>query len=141
MVSGLSHVTLSVSDLDRAFRFYNDVLGMRPVARWFKGAYFAAGDLWFCLNLESEFADRATNPTYDHIAFSVSADDFEGLSARLDEAGADRWHENRSEGDSIYFLDPDGHKLEIHVGDLKSRVVSLEEKPPRDLIVFGETDR
>jgi catechol 2,3-dioxygenase-like lactoylglutathione lyase family enzyme len=141
MVSGLSHVTLSVSDLDRAFRFYREVLGMRPVARWYKGAYLTAGDLWFCLNLEAEFGERVPNPSYDHVAFSVDAEEFERLRGRLIDAGAGSWHENRSEGDSHYFLDPDGHKLEIHVGDLGSRVASLQAKPPRDLVVFEDTGR
>ena len=46
------------------------------------------------------------------------------------------WQENRSPGDSFYFLDPNGHKLEIHVSDLDARVKTLKDAPPRDLIVF-----
>jgi catechol 2,3-dioxygenase-like lactoylglutathione lyase family enzyme len=140
MVLGLSHVTFSVSDLDRAFRFYHDVVGLRPVARWYRGAYFAAGEFWFCLNLENEFGDRVPSATYDHIAFSVAAEDFEWLSSRLVDAGVERWHENRSEGDSMYFLDPDGHKLEVHVGDLQSRIESLKATPPRELILFDDRE-
>jgi len=136
MVLGLNHVTLSVSDLERAFRFYREVLGMRPVARWYKGAYLTAGDLWLCLNLETELGERVPNPAYDHMAFSVAASDFEVMRRRLIDAGAGSWHENRSEGDSHYFLDPDGHKVEIHVGNLESRVASLKAKPPRELILF-----
>jgi len=138
MVLGLNHVTFSVADLDRAFQFYREVLGMRPVARWYKGAYLTAGDLWLCLNLEAEFGGRVANPAYDHIAFTVAAKDFEVMRTRLVEAGAGSWHENRSEGDSLYFLDPDGHKLEIHVGDLGSRVASLKERPPRELVLFED---
>ncbi|HEX5514181.1 MAG TPA: glutathione transferase, partial [Gammaproteobacteria bacterium] len=46
------------------------------------------------------------------------------------------WKDNKSEGDSLYFLDPDGHKLEIHVGDLESRLAALREKPYEGLQLF-----
>lgn len=134
---GLNHLTLSVADLDRAFVFYTDVLGLRPVARWYRGAYLAAGDLWLCLTLEVDLSDRPLNPTYDHIAFSVSDADFQPLCSRLTDAGALRWQENRSEGDSLYFLDPDGHKLEIHTTGLVSRIEGLKKSPPKDLVLFA----
>jgi glutathione S-transferase fosA5 len=139
MVTGLNHVTLSVADLDRAFRFYTEALGMRPVARWYKGAYLAAGDLWLCLTLESDRPSRLSS-TYDHIAFSASESDFHPLCSRLMSAGAQLWQENRSEGDSLYFLDPDGHKLEVHVSDLRSRIESLRRDPPANLVLFETAD-
>lgn len=136
MVTGLNHITLSVADLDRAFRFYSESLGLRPVARWYKGAHLAAGEIWVCLTLESELTNRPTNPTYDHIAFTVSDSDYQTLCARLTDAAVQQWQENHSEGDSFYFLDPDGHKLEIHVSDLERRLESLRRTPPRELVLF-----
>jgi glutathione S-transferase fosA5 len=136
MVTGLNHVTISAADLDRAFRFYSEVLGLRPIARWYTGAYLTAGDFWICLTLESELADRPLSPTYDHIGFTVSPSDYQRLCLRLIDAGAQQWQENQSEGDSFYFLDPDGHKLEIHVGDLASRMETLRQTPPRELVIF-----
>lgn len=41
----------------------------------------------------------------------------------------DGLEDNKSEGQSFYFLDPDGHKLELHVGDLASRLAQCREKP------------
>jgi glutathione S-transferase fosA5 len=136
MVTGLNHVTLSVVDLDRAFRFYRETLGLRPVARWYRGAYLTAGDFWICLTLESDLSERTLNSTYDHVAFTVLASDYQALCARLVDAGAQQWQENHSEGDSFYFLDPDGHKLEIHVTDLESRLAVLRQTPPKELVLF-----
>ena len=59
---------------------------------------------------------------YTHIAFNVSPEDFDAMKARIEESGAVEWSENSTEGDSFYFLDPNGHKLEIHCTDLKARI-------------------
>ena len=127
-VAGLNHVTLAVRSIPRALAFYRDVLGFTPAAEWPRGAYLSAGDLWLALIEDPERAD-APEPGYSHIAFAAAAEDFDALCARLDAAGARTWSENRSEGASRYFLDPDGHKLEIHVGDLQSRLAAMRADP------------
>ena len=64
------------------------------------------------------FRARAARQANDsHLAFSVDAEGFASLSEAIRLSGARFWKENRSEGPSLYFEDPDGHKLEIHVGD------------------------
>lgn len=70
MISGLNLTTLSVKDLDQSFRFYTEVLGLRPVARWYKGVYLLAGDDWICLTLVVE-ARSGSLPEYTHQAFTV----------------------------------------------------------------------
>lgn len=135
MITGISHITLSVTDLVRSLAFYGNVLGLRLAARWPKGAYLAADQLWLAL-----FLDPATRagplPEYTHVAFAVAAADFAGLTTRIKAAGAPIFQENSSEGHSLYFLDPDGHKLEIHVGDLNSRLAAAKEKPWPGLEIF-----
>ena len=59
-----------------------------------------------------------------HYAFTVAEADFEPFSQRLEQAGVTVWKQNKSEGASFYFLDPDGHKLELHVGSLAARLAA-----------------
>ena len=135
MIAGINHTTFSVADLDRAFQFYSGTLGMKPVARWYCGAYLLAGEAWICLTLETHIASRP-QLGYDHVAFTVADDIFCSFSEQLIAAGVTVWQDNRSEGQSLYFLDPDGHKLEIHASDLRSRLASLKRTPPKDLVLF-----
>lgn len=121
MISGMNHVTLAVRDVDASFSFYRDVLGLKPLCKWDKGAYFLAGDFWFCLNVDEK---RVPSACYTHYAFTVSRDDFEGMSEKITTSGATVFKENSSPGESLYFLDPDGHKLEIHAGDWQSRITA-----------------
>ena len=139
MISGINHITLSVRNLETSFHFYTTVLGLRPVARWYKGAYLEAGSNWVCLSVDPEVRS-ACLPEYTHTAFTVASDDFPLLEDRLRQIGTACWQENRSPGDSYYFLDPDGHKLEIHTSSLADRMKAMIQNPPKDLILFGGTD-
>lgn len=130
MVKGINHVTLSVVDLDRSLHFYTDILGMRPLARWYSGAYLLAGDDWVCLAVDSRRRASAL-PEYTHLALTVSQNDFDSAVDRLNSSGAPRWQFNRSPGDSIYFLDPDRHKLEIHVSSWQERLEHMTTNPPK----------
>ena len=60
MISGLSHITLSVRQLARSYSFYVDMLGCRPIARRPRGAYLTAGDLWLCLIIQELHEKRAS---------------------------------------------------------------------------------
>ena len=119
MITGLNHVTLAVKDVETSFRFYREVLGFKPLCKWEAGAYFLIGDFWFCLNADQS---RVPNPCYTHYAFSVSEEDFEAMGRRIQAAGAQIFKDNTSPGNSLYFLDPDGHKLEIHASSWQNRV-------------------
>jgi catechol 2,3-dioxygenase-like lactoylglutathione lyase family enzyme len=135
MVAGINHITLSVQDLEASFTFYTAVLGLKPVARWYKGAYLQAGESWVCLTLDPN-TRTAAHPEYTHTAFTVSTTDFSQLVERIQTAQAVCWQENLSPGDSFYFLDPNGHKLEIHVSNLSDRLQTLKKHSPKDLVLF-----
>lgn len=137
MLSSFNHLTLAVSDLQRSIAFYHQLLGLKLHARWERGAYFSCGDLWLCLSLDAQRQFVAPEHSdYTHYAFSISAQNFSAFAERLAQAGVVSWKENRSEGDSYYFLDPDGHKLEAHVGDLARRLAACREKPYQGMIFF-----
>jgi catechol 2,3-dioxygenase-like lactoylglutathione lyase family enzyme len=135
MISSLNHITLSVSDLETSFSFYVDTLGFRPRARWARGAYLSIDGLWLCLSLDRH-CRQGPLPEYTHIAFTVDAAQFASRAAALEARRVTQWQQNSSEGDSLYFLDPDGHKLEIHAGSLESRLASLRAKPYDGLTLF-----
>lgn len=137
MTAGLNHVTFAVADLQRSVRFYVDVLGCRKAALWSGGAYLTAGNTWLCLSLEPTAA-TARERDYTHVAFSFDAASLAAFRERLRAAGGVEWKTNTSEGESVYFLDPDGHRLEAHVGDLASRLASLRSAPYDGLELFDE---
>ncbi len=125
MLCGLNHITLAVRDVDASLAFYSGVLGFTGHVKWDRGAYLSVGELWLCLSLDEP--DARTD--YSHIAFDAREEDFPRITARLQAAGITCWKTNQSEGDSLYVLDPDGHKLEIHCGNLRTRLEALQTEP------------
>ncbi len=135
-VSGLNHITLAVADVQRSVTFYRDLLGCSVRALWKDGAYLEVGSLWLCLSRD-DLVRTSPHPDYTHFAFSIPDVEFAEMSERLKETcGA--WKENRSEGASIYFLDPDGHKLEIHLGDIETRLAHYRSDPSKGVQVFDD---
>lgn len=85
MITAMNHITLACTDIDRSFVFYRDVLKLKPLVKWNKGAYFLVGDFWFCLNVDLH---RKPNPCYTHYAFSVSQDKFDEMCMSITASGA-----------------------------------------------------
>jgi len=125
MITDLNHITIAVSDVKRSIEFYSTVLGLKVHVVWETGAYLTANNLWFCLSADQP-CDKSD---YTHFAFTVDTENFQSCCNALLDRGVKQWKENTSEGDSFYFLDPDGHKLELHVGNLSSRLEALRKNP------------
>ena len=51
MLSGLNHLTLAVTDLNRSVNFYHQLLHLQLDATWDNGAYLSLPGLWLCLSL------------------------------------------------------------------------------------------
>ena len=140
MLKGLNHITLSVCDLSRSVDYYTELLGFCLRARWSRGAYLALGDLWLCLSHDAHVREGPL-AEYTHFALSVDPVDFDVFSRKVAEGAHPIWKENTSEGKSIYLLDPDGHKLEVHAGTLESRLATLRKEPYDDLVLYAEQVR
>ncbi|KMK19742.1 glutathione transferase [Pluralibacter gergoviae] len=132
MLAGLNHLTLAVRDVAISAAFYRDLLGFTLRATWDGGAYLSLGELWLCLSLD-EVDDRRD---YTHYAFTLPEDALAAFRARLLDAGVIEWKTNKSEGASFYFLDPDGHRLEAHCGDLQSRLAACREAPYAGMVFY-----
>ncbi|WP_039057581.1 FosA family fosfomycin resistance glutathione transferase [Enterobacter sp. Bisph1] len=137
MLTSLNHLTIAVSNLARSVEFYQHLLGLKLHARWDNGAYLTCDKLWICLSVDAQrqFVPP-TQSDYTHYAFSIDERHFADFVARLEQAGVVSWKTNKSEGDSWYFLDPDGHKLEAHVGNLAQRLASCRAKPYQGMVFF-----
>jgi glutathione S-transferase fosA5 len=135
MLQGLNHLTLSVSCLKTSFNFYTQILHCKPLARWKRGAYLLAGDLWLCLYVKPKL-NSSRSFEYTHIAFSVSSESLQNYRQNIAQLNLKLWQENTSEGDSLYILDPDNYQLELHVGDWQTRLLATKQNPYEDMIFY-----
>jgi catechol 2,3-dioxygenase-like lactoylglutathione lyase family enzyme len=136
-LTGLSHLTLAVSDLDRSVAFYSQLLGFSLRMRGPSSAYLEAGTLWLALVVDSELR-RGPLPDYSHAAFRIAAPELPRLAETLTQAGVARWHD-AEHSDSFYFLDPDGHKLELHSGDLQCRLAARALLREPDVVIHDQS--
>ncbi|WP_036478501.1 VOC family protein [Myxosarcina sp. GI1] len=135
MISGLNHLNLSVTNLEASFDFYTQKLQFKPLAKWKRGVYMLAGDLWFCLSLNRE-SDRHVASVYTHYAFSISQTELNYYRQNIKQLNLRLWQDNTSEGDSLYILDPDNHKLELHVGNWQTRLNAVKENSYEEMIFY-----
>ena len=132
MVTGINHLTWTVTDIDQTFAFYVDVLGFSPVMKCSWSAYFLAGHVWIAVVK----GERREDTRYDHIAFHINRSEYDKVTTKLTDVGVEQWKDNESEGESFYFLDPSGNKFELHYSDLQSRIREGKESWGTDVIWY-----
>jgi catechol 2,3-dioxygenase-like lactoylglutathione lyase family enzyme len=113
-VTGINHVVLHVTDLERSKRFYMDVLGFedRNISGGppsMKASFLRCGIQG--LDLFEVSGDAHGGQEMNHMALNVSAEDLDQLVTRLSEAGVDA--SGRTPRNSVFITDPDGHRLEM----------------------------
>ena len=119
----LTHVAITVTDIEASKQWYTRVLGGEPVLDEdtgpFRHVVYAVGGTLLGLHgfpvLTSEEPFDERRPGLDHIAFGVaSRAELEGWAARLDELGiAHGGIKDAGYGSGLSFRDPDNIALEV----------------------------
>ena len=122
-VAGLDHLVLRVADLDRAIRFYEDVLGCHVERRLDepKLVQLRAGTSMIDLvpgGGAPRSEEAAAGRNLDHFAVRISTFDFPALAAHLRGHGVAvgevrRRYGAEGYGSSLYITDPDGNVVEL----------------------------
>jgi catechol 2,3-dioxygenase-like lactoylglutathione lyase family enzyme len=132
-IEALHHVSLPVTDVDRARRFYTGVLGLREIERPpfdFPGAWFQAGAGQLHLIARTDATFRTDKPVDSRdIHFGIRVTSFRDALEHLESKGYRedardeflRMKVNRHATagfPQIYILDPDRNVIEINATQL-----------------------
>ena len=126
-ITGIHHLTLLVTDLNRSLAFYRNVLGLRLVKQTVNdddrsARHFIFGDadgrpgtLITCLEYPDLDEGKVGRGSTHHFALSVESQaELSAWKQYLDEKGIPTTEVmDREDFKSIYLRDPDGHIVEI----------------------------
>jgi glyoxylase I family protein len=133
-IESLHHVSVPVSDLDRARRFYSEVLDLTEIARpsfEFPGAWYTVGDRTVHLIVGERLTFRGDKGIDSRdIHFAIRVRSYGGAIAHLESCGYRRSDEQGANASAltamrinprgragfpqIYILDPDRNVIEIN---------------------------
>ncbi len=118
MISGIDHVVLCVTDVERSVRWYAEHLGMKAerLEQWrAKEVVFVSlriNDATLLDLIETE----PTGVNVDHVAFVTDRQNFDAFVASHGpeiEMGPAEIFGAKGNGDGVYVRDPDGHRVEV----------------------------
>jgi catechol 2,3-dioxygenase-like lactoylglutathione lyase family enzyme len=121
-ISGVAEVALYVEDLERATKFYTEVLGLPLTAALGEARFLQTGPNSTLILFTIEGIENRVSviPAHgargdQHVALAVPAAEMDAWRERLQAHGVEIEHEQDwSQGThSIYFRDPDNNSLEL----------------------------
>ena len=127
-ITGISHITFIVRDLDTMSKFLCEGLGAQLVYDSMKKnfsisreRFYVIGGVWIAAMEGEPPKDRS----YRHLAFKVSEQELPTIESRLRLLGVEIKAPRarvEGEGQSLYFYDFDNHLFELHTGTLEERL-------------------
>jgi catechol 2,3-dioxygenase-like lactoylglutathione lyase family enzyme len=138
MLQSLNHLTLAVSDLQKASPSGTSCWADAPRPLEYRGLSHLRRSVGLPVVRRGAPVCAAAGERLHPLRVYRGGTDFEPFSHKLEQAGVTVWKQNKSEGASFYFLDPDGHKLELHVGSLAARLAACREKPYAGMVFTSD---
>jgi catechol 2,3-dioxygenase-like lactoylglutathione lyase family enzyme len=125
-LEGIDHVALGVRDIESSANWYIEVLGFERLheGMW-NGVptFIAKGNTGIALFPASSDAKPTASTRRDvrmlHLAFRANQENFLAAQRELENRGIKFEFQDHEIAHSIYFRDPDGHRLEITTYDLE----------------------
>jgi glyoxylase I family protein len=126
---GIHHAAFVCQDVEETIRFYQDFLGFPLVELVENRDYDGSSHFFFDLGNNNllgffDFPGHDHQPYLEtigalqHMAISVTSEQFEAAKAKLDERGVDYLGPDRGADDSVYFRDPNGMGIELYREEL-----------------------
>lgn len=121
---GVHHLALVCADVEQTIDFYQGLLGFPLVGLFENRDYPGSTHFFFDIGAGNmlaffDFPGLGLEPVPEglggvqHVAISVTPDEFEARKARLAQAGIEVLGPDRGVEESIYFRDPDGVQVEL----------------------------
>ena len=136
---GVHHLALICSDVERTIDFYQGLLGFPLVELFENRDYPGSTHFFFDIGAGNmlgffDFPGLGLEPVPEglggmqHVAISVTPEEFEAAKARLDDAGIEYLGPDRGVEESIYFKDPDGAQVEL----IRQPLMEMPESAPEE---------
>ena len=128
-VQGVHHVAFVCRDVEETIRFYQEFLGFPLVELVENRDYQGSSHFFFDIGNHNllgffDFPGHEHPPFSEtlgglqHLAISISAEQYDAAKKKFDEAGMEYLGPDRGVEESMYFRDPNGVQVELYREDL-----------------------